>query len=158
MQNVGHFLEALSCFSLLLNNPFKLLFSPIAWAVSLPLGKNISAFSQQAGTRPLHFSFWSSFPLLLPRHTSQFDVTLCINFLPKRMVLNLKISISCLVFQMAESYLSHISVLGQKEEEDGSHFKACITVAFLDLEHKHSNFWTWKRLPCYVRVKTVCTG
>lgn len=38
MQNVGHYLGARSCF--LLNNPFKLLFFPIAWVVSLPFEKN----------------------------------------------------------------------------------------------------------------------
>lgn len=38
MQNVGHYLEARSCF--LLNNPFKLLFFPIAWVVSFPFEKN----------------------------------------------------------------------------------------------------------------------
>ena len=36
MQNVGHYLEAIRCF--LLNNPFKLLFFPIAWVVSLSFG------------------------------------------------------------------------------------------------------------------------
>lgn len=38
MQNVGHYLGAGSCF--LLNNPFNLLFFPIAWVVSLPFEKN----------------------------------------------------------------------------------------------------------------------
>lgn len=37
MQNVGHYLGAISCF--LLNNPFKLLFFPIARVVSLPFEK-----------------------------------------------------------------------------------------------------------------------
>lgn len=64
MQNVGHYLGAISCF--LLNNPFKLLFFPIAWVVSLPFEKkkekNSPIFNRKAlSEHPYYTSYFKVF-------------------------------------------------------------------------------------------------
>lgn len=129
----------LSFFSLLLPG-----WCPFLW------GENIPEFSEQAGTRtPTLFLLKLSF-LLLPRcHRATppcFEVTLCIYFFPKPVLHELKISISCQVFQMTESHLSQFHVQGKKKmrmcpiskPESLGHFKILNTnTLFLDLNVSH---------------------
>lgn len=126
--------------------------------MSLLLGKKILLYLvSRLEQDPYTFHAGALALCCLPVTPPNTEGTLCICFLVKSVILELKISVPCQGFQMAESSLSHVSVPGRKENKNVPTFQSLNHACSFRPWTQTLYFWTWLCLACYAWVKTFYT-